>query len=39
MVVDMLEVDMYDTIQDIFDQISPNLLSDIMSKEIMKGEK
>lgn len=39
MVLDMLEVDMYDTIQDIFDQILPNLLPDIMSKELLKNEK
>ncbi|XP_039267786.2 IQ motif and ankyrin repeat domain-containing protein 1-like [Styela clava] len=39
MVMDMLEVDMFDTISDIFNEILPNLMQDIMSKEILQEEK
>lgn len=39
MVVDMLEVDMYQSLENVFNEILPNLLPDIMSKEIMKEER
>lgn len=38
-VLDMLEVDMYDTIEHIFEEILPNLLPDIISKELLQDEK
>jgi len=35
----MLEVDMFRTVSDIFDQISPDLMELVMSKEILKEER
>ena len=35
----MMEADMFDIISDIMDQIQPNLMKSLMSKEIVKEEK
>ena len=37
-VIDMLEVDMFATVSDIFNRISPGLMEAIMSKDIIKDE-
>jgi len=37
-VLDMMEADMFDIISDIMDQIQPNLMKSLMSKEIVKEE-
>ncbi|XP_072045427.1 IQ motif and ankyrin repeat domain-containing protein 1-like [Amphiura filiformis] len=39
LVVDMMEVDMYETCTDRFNEIHKGLMDDIMSKEIIKNEK
>lgn len=39
LVLDMLEVNMFETICDRFDQIMPGLMKSIMDKSILKNEK
>ena len=38
-VIDMMDVDMFDTLVLKFDEVQKNLLASIMSKELLKGEK
>lgn len=38
-VLDMLEVDMYDAVERIFENIRPNLLAEVMNKELLKEER
>ena len=39
LVIDMMEVDMYQTISDVMEEILPGLMAMIMNKSILKEEK
>ena len=39
LVLDMLEVDMFETCSDRFDEVHKGFMQDIMTKEIIKNEK